>query len=100
MSEFMIRKLAAACAPKIAEKVEAAVLATVRTELAGTIEAVLREQFPGETVRLYIPKRSSASRRDRDAAIRAKYNGRNVRQLATEFKLSPKQIHRIANGIK
>lgn len=100
MSDIMIRQLAAACAPRIAAKVEAAVIATVRAELPGTIADVLREQFPGETVRLYIPKRSVASRRDRDAAIRAQYNGRNLKQLAAEFKLSPKQIHRIANGIK
>lgn len=100
MSEYMIRKLAAACAPKIAEKVEAAVLETVRAELPGTIEAVLREQFPGETVRLYVPKRSAASRRDRDNMIRARYNGRNARELAAETGLSIKQVHRIANGIK
>lgn len=100
MSDLQIRALAAACAPRIAAKVEAAVVATVRAELAGTIEAVLREQFPGETVRLYVPKRSTASRRDRDNAIRQQFNGRNCKDLAARFGLSIKQVHRIATGAK
>lgn len=95
MSEFLIRSLAQACAPKIAAKVESAVLATVRAELPGVIADVLREQYPGETLKLYVAKRSAASRRDRDAAIRAAYTGHNARDLAARFGLSPKQIHRI-----
>jgi len=95
MSDFMLRSLAAACAPRIAAKVEAAVLATVRDELPGTIEAVLREQFPGETLRMYIPKKPVTLKRDRNAAIRAQYNGHNVKALSTSFGLSPSMIFKI-----
>ncbi len=98
MSELMIRNLAAACATKIADKVEAAVMATVREHLPGTIESVLREQYPGETVRLYIPKKPVTLRRDRDNAIRARYNGHNVKALAAEFKLSQSMIFKIVAG--
>lgn len=100
MSDFQIRTLANACAPLIAAKVEAAVLQTVRDHLPATIEQVLREQFPGETVRLYIPKRSVSSRRDRDNMIRAKYTGKNGKELAKETGLSIKQVHRIGVGSK
>ena len=95
MSDFMIRSLAAACATKLASTVEAAVVKTVRDQLPGAIEAVLREQYPGETVRIYVPKRSVSSRRDRDAAIRTQYNGRNVQELSARFGLSRAMIFRI-----
>jgi Mor family transcriptional regulator len=95
MSEFMIRALAAACAPRIAAKVEAAVVATVRAELAGTIEAVLREQWAGEHLRIYVPKRPRSFLRDRNEALRAKFNGTNGRELAAEFSMSIKQVLRI-----
>lgn len=100
MSDYQIRQLAAACAPRIAAAVESAVVDIVRRELPGTIENVLREQFPGETVRLYVAKRSVSSRRDRDNMIRAEYTGRNARALSAKFGLSMKQIHRIGSGIK
>lgn len=100
MSDFQIRQLAQACAPRIAGLVENVVLETIRRELPGTIESVLREQFPGETVRLYVPKRSSASRRDRDNYIREKYTGRNAAELSAETGLSIKQVHRIGAVVK
>ncbi len=95
MSDYMIRQLAAACAPRIAAKVEAAVLQTVRDELPGTIAAVLREQFAGETLNIYVSKRPVTVLRDRDNAIRAQFTGRNYQELAVRFKLSVKQIRRI-----
>ena len=98
MSDLQLRSLAQACAPRIAAKVEAVVLQTVRDELHGTIEAVLREQFPGETLRLYVSKKPVTARRDRDNAIRQQFNGRNTRELAASFGLSIKQIYRIATG--
>lgn len=100
MSDLMLRMLAAACAPKIAEKVEAAVVSTVRAELPSIIEAVLREQYPGETLRIYISKRPGSMRRMRDDAIRAKYNGTNVKSLAQEFKLSARMVFKIVSGRK
>ena len=95
MSNFHIRDLAQACAPRICAAVERVVIETVRAELPRTIEAVLREQFPGETLRLYVPKLSVASRRDRDIAIRAQFTGRNHGELSRRFGLSIKQIARI-----
>lgn len=98
MSEFLIRSLAQACAPKIAAKVETAVLATVRAELPGVIADVLREQYPGETLKFYVPKRPVSARRDRDAAIRAAYTGHNCRELAARFGLSVSMVFKIVRG--
>ncbi len=98
MSNFIIRNLAIACAPRIAAKVEAAVMQTVRDELAGTIETVLHEMYAGETLRLYVSKAGPAMRRERDHAIRAAWTGRNASALAHQFGLSTKQIFRIATG--
>lgn len=100
MSDLMLRNLALACAPRIAERVETAVVETVRAELPAIIEAVLRERYPGETLRLYVSKRPGGMRRVRDEAIRTKYNGRNVRELATEFGLSARMIFKIVSGRK
>lgn len=100
MSDLMLRNLATACGPRIAEKVEQAVVATVREHLPAIIEGVLREQYPGETLRLYISKRPGAMRKVRDQAILAKYNGRNVKALSTEFGLSPRMIFKIISGRK
>lgn len=98
MSDLMLKNLAAACAPRIAERVETVVVETVRAELPAIIEAVLRERYPGETLRLYVSKRPGGMRRVRDEAIRARYNGRNVKELSTEFGLSMRQVFRIATG--
>lgn len=96
----MLRTLAAACAPRIASKVEAAVVSTVRAELPAIIEAVLREQYQGETLRVYVSKRPGSMRRLRDQAIRAKYDGRNVKALAKEFGLAARTVFRIVSGRK
>jgi Mor family transcriptional regulator len=100
MSDLMLKSLAIACGPRIAEKVEEAVVATVREHLPSIIEGVLREQYPGETLRLYISKRPGGMRRVRDEAIRAKYNGLNVKALSVEFGLSPRMIFKIVSGRK
>ena len=95
MSDLLIRQLAEACAPRIAAKVEEAVVATVRAELPGVVADVLREQYAGETVNLYVAKRSAASRRDRDAMLRQCFNGRNAAQLSVQTGLSIRQVMRI-----
>lgn len=100
MSDLMLRTLAAACAPRIAARVEQAVVSTVRAELPTIIEAVLRETYPGETLRLYVSKKPGAMRRLRDDAIRAEYNGRNVTALAKKFEMSPRTVFRIVSGKK
>lgn len=97
MSDLMIRNLAIAAAEKLAGKVEAVVQQTIREQLPSAVEAVLREQYPGETVRIYVPRRSLQMRRERDAAIRAMYNGRNANEIAHRFGLSISQVFRIAS---
>ena len=47
---------------------------------------------------LYIPKRESLERSARDRDIRAMFNGSNYRSLATQFRLSERQIRKIING--
>lgn len=100
MSELTLRELAAACAPRIAAKVEAAVVSTVRAELANVIEQVLAESYPGETFRHYAATRPASMRRDRDQAIRAKYTGQNAAALAKEFGISTRMIFKIVSGRK
>jgi Mor family transcriptional regulator len=96
MSDLMIRELASACAEKMGIHVESAVQKTVRDHLPAAIEAVLRERYQGEVLHIYVAKRSPASRRDRDAAIRTMYNGRNAKAIAHQFGLSISQVFRIA----
>lgn len=47
---------------------------------------------------LYIPKRESLERGARDRDIRALFNGSNYRSLASQFRLSERQIRKIING--
>lgn len=94
MSEYLIRNLAerAAAHPQI----EAAIMTAIRVTLPGVIEGLLREQYSGETLRLYVPKRSRAEKRQRDAAIRDGYTGRNSAALAEQWGVSKRQVVRIA----
>lgn len=49
---------------------------------------------------LYIPKRESLEREGRDREIRARFDGRNIRALAAQFRLSERQIRKILNGTR
>lgn len=49
---------------------------------------------------LYIPKLDSLEREGRDREIRARFNGGNYRALATQFRLSERQIRKIINGYR
>ena len=49
---------------------------------------------------LYIPKPESLRRDGRDREIRARFNGGNYRALATQFRLSERQIRKIINGTR
>ncbi len=99
MSDLMIRNLAIAAAEKLSGKVEAVVQQTIREQLPSAVEAVLREQYPGETFRIYVPRRSLQMRRERDAAIRAMYNGHNAKAIAHQFGISARMVFNIV-GIK
>lgn len=44
---------------------------------------------------LYIPKAESLTRRGRNRAILAQFDGTNARELSAQFRLSLRQIHKI-----
>ncbi len=90
---LMLRDLANAAASH--PQIEAAVTGAIRTVLAGVIESILREQYPGERVSFYVAKRPASARRDRDAAIRAEFTGANIRALSVKYGLSQMQVYRI-----
>lgn len=49
---------------------------------------------------LYLPKLDSLERDGRDREIRARFNGGNYRALASQFRLSERQIRKIINGTR
>lgn len=96
MSNFLIRTLAQKAAAH--PSVENAVMGAIRDTLPGVIESLLREQYGGENIKLYVAKKGSTERKNRDGLIRARYNGTNADQLAGQFDLSASQVRRIATG--
>lgn len=98
-SEFHVRTLAERIAPRIMPSVSdaatKAIMATIRAELPGLLMAELRDLLPEHT-----PKGSSAARRDRNAAIRAEYNGRNITALAAKYGISRRMAFNIVAGRK
>lgn len=79
-------------------RIETAVMQAIRTELPTVIEMILSEMYPGETVRLYAPKKPVALRRERDAGIRAEFNGRNAKALAEKYRISARMVMNIVRG--
>ena len=49
---------------------------------------------------LYIPKGETLRRDGRDREIRARFTGGNYRALASQFRLSERQIRKIVNGTR
>ena len=49
---------------------------------------------------LYIPKGETLRRDGRDREIRARFKGGNYRALASQFRLSERQIRKIVNGTR
>ena len=47
---------------------------------------------------LYLPKLDSLEKEGRDREIRARFNGGNYRALASQFRLSERQVRKIING--
>lgn len=92
-STLMIRDLATAVAAH--PRIESAVMGAIKAELPGVIESILRDRYPGEQVRLYVAKKPSTMRRERDAAIRAEYNGHNAKALATKYSISPRMVFNV-----
>lgn len=98
MSESLIRNLInkAARHPEI----ETAVMGAIRDTLPNVIERLLREDFAGETLRIYVAKRGRQDKKTRDGKIRLTFDGTNGAALAKESNLSVKQIRRIARSEK
>ena len=49
---------------------------------------------------LYVPKLESLEREGRDRVIRARFDGSNYRALASQFRLSERQVRKIINGTR
>lgn len=94
---LMIRDLAAAVASH--PRIEQAVMGAIRAELPDVIETILRDRYPGEQVRLYVAKKPPTLRRERDAAIRAEYNGHNAKALAAKYGIGVRMVFNII-GLK
>ena len=80
-------------------------LSDIPAEYRDIAEAIGMEAFTQLTLlcggqSLYIPKRESLERNARDRDIRARFDGSNYRALATQFRLSERQIRKIINGTR
>ncbi len=73
---------------------EAAEHLTALADIAGlNIVKQIVQAFGGESI--YIPKPESITRRRRDHRIYERFNGRNYRELAREYRLSLRQVRNI-----
>ena len=95
MSEYHLRNLAEACAPRIAARIDAAIRQVIRDELPEVVQEVLREQHAGGSLSLYVAKSPGRTRGERNAAIRARYNKHNAKTLAAEFGISESLVFKI-----
>ena len=80
-------------------------MSDIPEEYRDIAEAIGMEAFDNLTLlcggqSLYIPKRESLERNARDRDIRARFDGGNYRALATQFRLSERQIRKIINGTR
>ena len=80
-------------------------MSDIPEEYRDIAEAIGMEAFTQLTLlcggqSLYIPKRESLERSGRDREIRARFDGGNYRALATQFRLSERQIRKIINGTR
>lgn len=96
MSDLLLRDLAEECAAKMVDPITKAVVDHIRANLATTVQAVLRERYAGENLKIYVAKASASMKRLRDDGIRAEFNGRNCRELAAKYGVSMRQVQRIA----
>lgn len=88
-SEFHVRTLAERITPRIAPSVEAAILAAVRAELPRLLMEELRTMLPDNTAK------GGVRKSERNALIKARYNGSNTTALAKEFGLHPAHVRRL-----
>ena len=90
-SEYRVRTLAEHIAPRIQPKVEAAIAEVFRAHMPGLLMEAIRAEIGTE----HAPKGSASGRRDRDNLIRARFNGRNYKELADQFGVSARHIRNI-----
>lgn len=76
-------------------RIEQAVTSAIRAELPGVIEMILSEMYPGEDVRIYVPKKPVQLRRERNAALRMEYNGHNIKALVEKYGISARMIFNV-----
>jgi Mor family transcriptional regulator len=95
-STLTIRDLATRAAGH--PNIERAVNQALRSELPGVIEGILRDMYPGETLRLYVPKRSVSLRGERNRLIVQEFNGRNAKALAIKYGLTPRMVYNVVKA--
>jgi Mor family transcriptional regulator len=93
-SEYRVRCLAQRIAPRIMPSVAAAISQAINATISAELPALLMDELRNE-IPEFVPKHSVALRRDRDAAIRAQYNGRNAKELSTRFGVSVSSVFKI-----
>ena len=94
-SEYRVGVITRHIAPQLMPRVQMAVHAALKQIIDDELPGMLREALRHEIPEL-VAKRSPSGQRDRNAAIRARYNGHNAKSLAHEFGISIRQIMRIA----
>jgi len=93
-SKGLLTQLAERCATS--PVLERAVTSAVRSTLPGIIQGVLRELFPGETVRLYIPKIGAESRTERHTSVlQALDAGRSAQEVAKALGVPARTVRHI-----
>ena len=88
-SEYHVRTLAERITPRIAPSVEVAILAAVRAELPRLLMEELRVMLPDNTAQ------RGERKSERNALIKARYNGSNLNALAKEFCMHPDHVRRL-----
>jgi hypothetical protein len=75
---------------------ESAVMGAVRATLPGVIETVMRELYSGETLRLYVSKRPTEDRAQRDRRIGAALaSGEAPESVAKRESVSKRHVFRV-----
>ena len=93
-SEYRVSTITRHIAPQLMPRVQLAVHAAIKQVIDDELPGMLREALRNEIPEM-VAKRSPSGQRDRNEAIRARYNGHNAKSLASEFSISIRQVMRI-----
>lgn len=70
--------------------------AAIERTVADVLAVVLREQFAGEEVRMYVPKMGPSKRNERaEAIVKEGASGLPVAELAKRHGLTPRRVNQI-----